>query len=480
MTPRASGCLTPSSGASDNSPMSEHAWRFPFSFDPLIAEAKRRARQRRLLLAAVLLVLVAGGAVLAIRPFGLLRTSRSTAVHHFEPGGVFIGPGGAPPVSDTASVQAVSAVSRGDAWIVGSVAWRWNGHAWQNIPLARKSTVDLWSVSARAPSDAWAAGWGFRGSGPNHALIEHWNGTRWTVARLPRLHAADSMLFGVSAAGPRSAWAVGMTRYANRAGKIDSRLTRSLLLHWDGASWREQSLPWARRGRILDKVVATGPSSVWALSRGQQDSRRPSLIEHWNGTRWQAVPAPFGPNDPITGFSATAWNNAWAVGSYAQGGTKWVKYSHPLAAHWNGHSWRLTHVPDRPGNNDSALIDVAAVRSDDAWAIGDSQRLDLHGDGSLSTNGIVALLLHWDGRSWQVMSGVAPPIYDGIPAITAAADGSAWAIGDCYIDSLIVEWTNGAWEMASHPRDTQWRTGTPASWRRGPLPTCPATATAGS
>jgi hypothetical protein len=56
-------------GASDNSVMTAHLPRLPFSLDPLIAEAKRRARQRRLLLAVVCAVaaLTAGGAVFATR-----------------------------------------------------------------------------------------------------------------------------------------------------------------------------------------------------------------------------------------------------------------------------------------------------------------------------------------------------------------------------------------------------------------------------
>jgi hypothetical protein len=49
--------------------MTAHLPRLPFSLDPLIAEAKRRARQRRLLLAVVCaaVVLVVGGAVFATR-----------------------------------------------------------------------------------------------------------------------------------------------------------------------------------------------------------------------------------------------------------------------------------------------------------------------------------------------------------------------------------------------------------------------------
>ena len=367
--------------------MSEHAWRLQLSLDPLIAEAKRRARQRRVLLVAVLLILGlgAGGATLVVRPFGWLRTSRPYA-GPYEPGGMFTGVGG-PGISVVSwpGTQAVSVASRSDAWIVGSVARRWDGHAWRNVPLPRISGADLWAVAAVAPSDAWAVGWHSRGTGPYHALIEHWNGARWSLARLPRLRQA--MLFGVSAAGPRSAWAVGATRTYRKGRSHGYPVTHPLLLHWDGTSWRKQPLPWAYPSLTLDKVAATGPSSVWVVSSGAQDGLR-SRIEYWNGRRWRLVYAPFGSNDPLLGFSATAGNDAWAVGSYGLGGNTVVKESHALAAHWNGQHWQITPVPNPPGGSNSAVLnDVAAASPDGVWALGESQHLDFQGHDGLLLHG---------------------------------------------------------------------------------------------
>jgi hypothetical protein len=451
--------------------------RRPLALHPLIAEAKRRARQRRVLVVAVLmLVLGGGGATLALRPFGWLRTARSTPVR-FVPGYVFTGAGGpGPPPVTGPGVSAVSAASSTDAWIIGSVAWHWNGRAWRTVPLP-KGSLDLRTVAADSPRDAWAAG--ARGNGSlthSQALIEHWNGTRWSVIDLPRLPA--SFLYSVSAAGPRSAWAVGATYRSNRAGKFYPRWTRPLLLHWNGASWREVPLPWGRSALTLDKVVATGRSSVWVVSTGQEDSvPAPSFIEHWNGTRWRHVRDPFGMSDPIAAFSATAWNDAWAVGSYAQGGNEVAKYSYALAAHWNGRSWRLTHVPNRPGDNDAALTDVVAAGTDDAWALGESQRLSLDGNNGISTTGPAALLEHWDGQSWRVTPGAAPSVFDGRPAVTATRTGSAWAIGACSDDNFILRWTAGGWVLAKHPPDRHWRGTAPAGRRHRSLPTCAPSST---
>jgi hypothetical protein len=455
--------------------MSEHAPRLPLSLDPLIAEAKRRARQRRMLVvAAVVLVLalVGGGATLAFRPFGLDRTSQSTRTR-FVPGSLATSVPG--PILDftRAGVSALSASSRSDAWIVGSVAWHWDGHTWRTVPLP-KGKSDLWSVAAVSPDDAWVVG--ARGNGTlarSHALIEHWNGVRWTVAWLP--HLGRSFLFGVSAAGPRSVWAVGATYRLNRKGTFISSWTRPLLLHWDGASWRKQPLPWGRHALTLDKVVATGPSSVWVISTGQQEpSRSPSLIEHWNGTRWRSVPLPFGRSDPPVGFGATGLNDAWAVGSYAQGGSPAAKYSHSLAAHWNGRSWRLTHVPIRSGDNNSVLTDVAAAGPDDVWALGQSQHLHLLGDNGLSARNTGVFLDHWNGQDWRLATGAAPAIIDGQPALTATRDGAAWAMGTCFADNFILRWTNGTWVFAKHPPDRHWRKGMAPSRRPRSTPSCPS------
>jgi len=52
--------------------MTLHAWRLPFAFDPVIGEAKRRARQRRVLitLAAIVVAGLAAGLTLVLRTGG--------------------------------------------------------------------------------------------------------------------------------------------------------------------------------------------------------------------------------------------------------------------------------------------------------------------------------------------------------------------------------------------------------------------------
>jgi len=73
-----------------------------------------------------------------------------------------------------------------DAWAVGAdtdfvtsfenVIEHWNGTAWTVVPSAVRDG-SLFGVTATSTANAWAVGSG--NSGP---LIEHWNGSRWTRA----------------------------------------------------------------------------------------------------------------------------------------------------------------------------------------------------------------------------------------------------------------------------------------------------------
>ena len=56
-----------------------------------------------------------------------------------------------------------------------------------------------------------------------------------------------------------------------------------------------------------------------------------TLILHWNGSSWRRVASPSPASySTLTGISATSASNAWAVG-YAG--------SRTVILHWNGRSW---------------------------------------------------------------------------------------------------------------------------------------------
>src|SRR5205823_5924533 len=106
------------------------------------------------------------------------------------------------------------------------------------------------------------------------------------------------------------------------------------------------------------------------------------------------VSPPFGLHDPLADFSATGWNDAWPVGSYGAGGNEYEKYSYPLAAHWDGSGWTITPVPNLFGDNDAQLDSVVAAGRGDAWAIGESQHIEINGNELIGGH-VQPLIVHW-------------------------------------------------------------------------------------
>ena len=369
-----------------------------------------------------------------------------------RPGAVHV-PSEGPGLWETAELRSISA-SGTSAWIVGSVAWRWDGSMWRNVALP-SPRVFLRDVAAIASNNVWAIGSTVRRhrSGP---LILHWDGAHWTGIPLPHLPGMTvtansefpaAQIRSIAAAGPHNVWALG-TIYPR------PRHSRPVLLHWDGHAWLRQPAPWARSGEVPGPIVPTGSSAVWFVNGHR--------IEYWNGARWRAVPPPFGPRDNIQASSATGESDAWAVGSYEDGNYR-DGTSRPLAAHWDGSSWTVTPLPRLPGLGDAELDDVAAVRPGDVWAVG-------HGSTAQSYDDFV---LHWDGTSWGVTPGAGlENVYWGEPSIAAGPDGSAWVMTSCGRENELLGWNGSSWAVVPHPRDVRWLPGVPAADRKSGLPSC--------
>jgi hypothetical protein len=62
----------------------------------------------------------------------------------------------------------------------------WDGSQWSLVAPPAVGNSTLYGVDALASDDVWAVG-GAHGD----SLVEHWDGTGWSVAPSPRLQAAD-------------------------------------------------------------------------------------------------------------------------------------------------------------------------------------------------------------------------------------------------------------------------------------------------
>src|SRR4051794_13492246 len=94
-------------------------------------------------------------------------------------------------------------------------------------------------------------------------------------------------------------------------------------------------------------------------------------------------PQPGGCGGRLGGVAAVSTNDVWAVGN-AGGDT--------LTEHWDGTSWSIVPSP-HPGASTNELFEVVALSTNDVWAVG------YYYDGSTDAT----LTEHWDGTAWSVV-----------------------------------------------------------------------------
>jgi hypothetical protein len=164
-------------------------------------------------------------------------------------------------------------------------------------------------------------------------------------------------------------------------------------------------------------------------------------VQHWDGKKWSLVPDGGGdlPVVALRGIAAIAPDDVWAVGLYnsVEDGSGPIR---PLAQHWDGLTWTVVPAPEAGTN--AFLTDVAAVATDDVWAVGNSST----GAGDLK-----ALIQHWDGKSWTIVESPDVGVYHALNAITVMAADDVWAVGRMKKEeqwtTLVEHWDGKVWSV---------------------------------
>jgi hypothetical protein len=177
--------------------------------------------------------------------------------------------------ASTSVVWAVGSYTTSSGTFAGIVEGSAGG-AW-SLAAAPTETGTLYGVAASSSKNAWAVGQAYQESGGTYTfspLIEHFNGTSWTVSSAPTV-GADDTLQRVTIVSPKNVWAVG------------GNSTGGLALHWNGKTWSSVTLP---ADGSLAEVYALGADDVWGVGALSTSANSQPLIEHWNGTAWSVVP----------------------------------------------------------------------------------------------------------------------------------------------------------------------------------------------
>jgi hypothetical protein len=358
--------------------------------------------------------------------------------------------------SNSNVLHGFAAISPSDVWATGyyvsggvdhTLSEHWNGSNWQIVSTPSPGTKNdfLNTPVAVSSNDVWVVGsqGSTGGEGPGaRTLIEHWNGSSWSVVTSPNVSGTNqNILRGAAGTSSKDIWAVGRS-------KASSEVKRTLIEHWNGSSWKIVSSPnFNGEGDGLDAVAAVSASDAWAVGSATLNGTPQSLTEHWDGSRWRVVSAPspgIGGTYPegtlLWSTAASGSTDVWAVGQYFDGSE-----IRTLALHWNGTAWTQTPTPN-VGSGENQLRGVVALSPTNAWAVGWANV-----SGTYQT-----LVEHWDGSSWSVIASANASTGDSyLKGIASVSSTDIWAgayssYAGVY-QTLTEHWDGTSWNVVPSP-----------------------------
>jgi hypothetical protein len=177
------------------------------------------------------------------------------------------------PFFEPAVGQSISATSASDIWLAGTTfdqatdqtlaeALHFNGTAWTVVPMAQpgQNTPTIGAVTAISPTNAWAAGEqiGAASAPGGSTLLEHWNGTSWSIVSSPT-PGGDPSLEGIAARSATDVHAVG-----SELPSVNGGPDQALILRWNGTSWTSD-LSGTISGTLAAASTFPGAADEWAV-----------------------------------------------------------------------------------------------------------------------------------------------------------------------------------------------------------------------
>ncbi|HVU66480.1 MAG TPA: hypothetical protein VHD63_05100 [Ktedonobacteraceae bacterium] len=276
------------------------------------------------------------------------------------------------PASQQSVLRGILEVAANDVWVVGEqqtngmashpLVLHWDGSNWKNVSAPDISTGGknaLVALSGTGSDNLWAVGFSVPLQGPMVPLIEHWNGSKWSVSHLST--SVSLQFTSVKALTANNVWAVGY-EYGTRDGK---NFVQPVTEHWNGSQWSSVTNPdlRAKGGGNLYSISGDSADDLWAV--GSQNNGSAMLTEHWNGSKWSIVTSPAvapGNSNWLASVAVSSPNNVWAVGRVAssQGGFD------PFVLHWDGQQWQVLSDP----TSNAGELDIVSFVGSQVWIVG--------------------------------------------------------------------------------------------------------------
>jgi hypothetical protein len=201
---------------------------------------------------------------------------------------------------------------------------RWNGTNWSVIasPGSAAFGLDLSRVSCASATSCLTVGF-IAGGTVFGALVEQWNGTSWSTVARPHVGDtfSDNILSDVSCLSSTSCYVAG--HYSNPAS------AQAAVEHWDGTKWTVATIP--KPAGATDStfygLTCRSATNCTAVGHFGTASTARTLIERFNGTSWSIPTSPKPTNSTDSTLSDVACpsaTNCYAVGAYNANGSEYT------------------------------------------------------------------------------------------------------------------------------------------------------------
>jgi hypothetical protein len=132
------------------------------------------------------------------------------------------------------------------------------------------------------------------GTGISGSFAERWNGRKWSLDRLPLpldgVHV-ETDVYGISCATPLRCMIVGFYVRTHTRGQPHFM---TFAAKWNGQRWSLALPPNPSKSSDSELIGVSCPVERFCIAVGSAalPSSRHTLIERWNGSRWNIVPSP--------------------------------------------------------------------------------------------------------------------------------------------------------------------------------------------
>lgn len=272
-------------------------------------------------------------------------------------------------------LQAVSMPNPGKAWAVGdfitgkfkqhTLVEHFDGAIWSVVSSRDPGDLQniLYGVAAITDTDVWAVGAEQEANGLWHALTEHWDGSKWSVVKAVDVGTNGNQFYAVKALATNNVYAIGQQAGAGFP-------SQALIEHWDGTSWSVVASPADASASALPLGLTATASSLTVVGEQETDTAPYTsyvTVGAPNALSIHSTPnLGAGENDPFAVAIAndgSTWVVGWAINPATD-------LHDPLVLQGVNGVYSLVSVPNPSTGGDSGFEAITTIPGGGMWAVG--------------------------------------------------------------------------------------------------------------